>query len=76
MSDESKPERTGKDPAETADPGGIPGQARGGMATWHDMPDWMTEGDYNEIGGGIIGGEVAGRIAKAGRRRQGRQEPR
>jgi hypothetical protein len=41
------------------------------------MPDWLQEGDYEEFGGGIIGGapppSIGKRIRRAGRR--GRKKP-
>ena len=68
MPDGPKTEPTGK----------MPEPGRGCLANWHDMPDWMTEGDYIELGGGVIGGappaSVWKRIRQAARR--GRKKPR
>ena len=51
-------------------------QGGGAQSRWHDQPDWITEGDYGEISGGIIVGELARQLAEDHRRRQGHQEPR
>jgi hypothetical protein len=95
MSDESKPEPTGKDPAETAglrisgpirgvppakstagysenSSGGGPGQPSSLPA----IPEWAEDRTgTGEMTGGIIGGELASRLAEDHRRRQGRQKP-
>jgi hypothetical protein len=51
-------------------------QGGGALSRWHDRPDWITEGDYDETGAGIICGELARQLAEDHRRRQGRREPR
>jgi hypothetical protein len=43
-------------------------QGGGAIATWHDRPDWITPGSYEEFGAGIIGGELASRLAEDHRR--------
>jgi hypothetical protein len=51
-------------------------QGGGAQSRWHDRPDWITEGDYDETGAGIIARELAGQLAEDHRRRQGHQEDR
>jgi hypothetical protein len=51
-------------------------QDGGALANWPARPDWIEEGDYDEFGGGIIGGELTRQLAEDHRRRQGRWEPR
>jgi hypothetical protein len=59
MPDESKQEPTDKDPAESAGLGGMLGQGRGGLADWHDMPDWMTDATDEALARGIVGGIIS-----------------
>jgi hypothetical protein len=51
-------------------------QDGGALANWPDRPSWIEEGDYGEITGGILVGELASRLAEDHRRRRGRQKPR